>query len=391
MKKLTSLFVMLLVSMSAFALARTTNKIVIPDIEGYKTLKGEFHIHTIFSDGSVWPETRVREAVWEGLDILAITDHIDTRSRRWVKNGIISPDCDRNTPYKLVKKLAAREGLLLINGGELSRRRPSGHTNVLFTKDNNKIVVEAEKFDDDNAKATEAGLKEARKQGAFIMWNHPHWEKYAPNETVIGPVQKKLLKEGYFDAIEVYNAECGYSPECHDWCLKHNLAIVGCSDSHSPMFMEVDHMGGKHRVVTLVFAKEKSVESVREAMDERRTAIFAEEMVYGREQELKALFEACIKVKDVKWSSKGVSFTLENVSSIPVRISKAPGSEDYRYYRYANIPPFSTIKMSINPLLDGNSSTKLDESVKEIVANFFVETFHVGANKPLKTAIKFVR
>lgn len=391
MKKLTSLFVMLLVSMSAFALARTTNKIVIPDIEGYKTLKGEFHIHTIFSDGSVWPETRVREAVWEGLDILSITDHIDTRSRRWVKNGIISSDCDRNTPYKLAKKLAAREGLLLINGGELSRRRPSGHTNVLFVKDNNKIVAEAEKFDDDNAKATEAGLKEARKQGAFIMWNHPHWEKYAPNETVIGPVQKKLLKEGYFDAIEAYNTECGYSPECHEWCLKYNLAIVGCSDSHSPMFMEVDYMGGKHRVVTLVFAKEKSVESVREAMDDCRTAIYAEEMVYGREQELKALFEACIKVKDVKWSSKGVSFTLENVSSIPVRITKAPGSEGYRYYRYANIPPFSTIKMSINPLLDGNSATKLSDSVKEIVANIFVENFHVGANKPLHTAIKFVR
>lgn len=391
MKKLTSLFVMLLVSMSAFALARTTNKIVIPDIEGYKTLKGEFHIHTVFSDGSVWPETRVREAAWEGLDILSITDHIDTRSRRWIKNGIISDDCDRNTPYKLAKKLAAREGILLINGGELSRRRPSGHTNVLFVKDNNTIVTEAEKFDDDNEKATEAGLKEARNQGAFIMWNHPHWEKYAPNETVIGPVQKKFLKAGLYDAIEVYNTECGYSPECHDWCLKYNLAIVGCSDSHGPMFYEVDYLGGKHRVVTLVFAKEKSVESVREAMDERRTAIFADGMVYGREQELKPLFEACIQVKNVKWSKKGVSFTLENVSSIPVRISKAPGSENYRYYRYADIPPFSTINMSIQPLLDGNSSTNLDESVKEIVANFFVETFHVGANKPLKVGIKFTR
>ena len=391
MKKLTSLFVMLLVSMSAFALARTTNKIIIPDVEGYLTLKGEFHIHTIFSDGSVWPESRVREAAWEGLDILSITDHIDTRSRRWIKNGIISADCDRNTPYKLAKKLAAREGILLINGGELSRRRPSGHTNVLFVKDNNTIVAEAEKFDDDNAKATEAGLKEARNQGAFIMWNHPHWEKYAPNETVIGPVQKKFLKDGLYDAIEVYNTECGYSPECHDWCLKYNLAIMGCSDSHGPMFYEVDYLGGKHRVVTLVFAKEKSVESVREAMDERRTAIFAEGMVYGREQELKPLFDACIQVKNVKWSKKGVSFTLENVSSIPVRISKAPGSESYRYSRYADIPPFSTINMSIQPLLDGNSSTDLDESVKEIVANFFVETFHVGANKPLKVGIKFTR
>ena len=389
MKKLTTLFLCLLVSFTVSAY--TTNKIVIPDVEGYKTLKGEFHIHTVFSDGAVWPETRVQEALWEGLDVLAMTDHIDTRSRRWVKRGYLSSKCNRNTSYELAKEAAEGKDLLVINGGELSRRRPSGHCNVLFVKDNETIVAAAEKFDDDNAKATEVGLKEARKQGAFIMWNHPHWGKYAPNETVMQPVHKKLLKAGLFDAIEVYNASCGYSPEAHEWCLKHNLAIVGCSDAHAPMFVSVDYLGGQHRVVTLVFAKEKSEASVREAMDAHRTAIFAEGMVYGREAELKPLFEACVQVKDVKWGSKGVSFTLENVSSIPVRISKAPGSEEYRYNRYVNIPPFSSVKMSVNPVLIENTQPKLDDSVKEIVANFFVETFHVGANKPLHTAIKFVR
>ena len=389
MKKLASLVAMLLVSASAFAY--TANKIVFPDIKDYKTLKGDFHIHTIFSDGDVWPETRVSEAVWEGLDILAITDHLDTRSRKWIKGGIISEECDRNTPYKLARKAAARNGLLLINGGELSRRRPSGHTNVLFVKDNNKIVSEAEKFDDDNAKATKAGLTEARKQGAFIMWNHPHWEKYAPNKTVIGPVQKKLLKNGFFDAIEVYNAGCGYSREAHDWCLKYNLAIMGCSDYHGPVFCNIDHKGGEHRVVTLVFTEEKSVASVREAMDAKRTAIFVDDMIYGREQELKPLFDACIQVKDVQWSEKGVSCTLENVSSVPVRITKAPGTEKYRYSRHFVIPPFSTLRFSVQPLLEGNVSPNLDPSVKEIVANIFVENFHIGGDKPLKTAIKFVR
>ena len=389
MKKLTSLLVMLLASASAFAY--TSNKIIIPDVEGYKTLKGEFHIHTVFSDGNVWPETRVREAVWEGLDILSITDHIDTRSRKWIKSGIISADCDRNTPYKLAKKLAEREDLILINGGELSRGRPTGHTNVLFVKDNDKVVNEAEKFNNDNAKATEAGLKEARNQGAFTMWNHPHWYKFSPNETVIGPEHQKLLDAGLLDAIEVYNAECGYSPEAHDWCLKYNLAIMGCSDSHAPMFCNVDYMGGKHRVVTLVFAKERNAESVREAMDAKRTAVYADEMVYGREQELKLLFDACIQVKDVKWGEKGISCTLENVSSIPVRITKAPGTENYRYNRCFIIPPFSTMRFSVQPLLDGNSSTKLKGSVKKVEANIYVENFHVGANKPLKTAIKFKR
>ena len=389
MKKLTSLFVMLLASASAFAY--TSNKIVIPDVDGYKTLKGDFHIHTVFSDGSVWPETRVSEAVWEGLDILSITDHIDTRSRKCIKSGILSSNNDRNTPYKLAKKLAARHDLILINGGELSRGRPTGHTNVLFVKDNDKVVTEAEKFNNDNAKATEAGLKEARNQGAFTMWNHPHWYKFAPNETVIGPEHKKFLEAGLLDAIEVYNAECGYSPEAHDWCLKYNLAIMGCSDSHAPMFCNVDYMGGAHRVVTLVFAKERSAASVREAMDAKRTAIFADDMIYGREQELKLLFDACVQVKDVKWSKKGISCTLENVSSVPVRITKAPGSEGYRYIRSFIIPPFSTMRFSVQPLSSNNGGATLDSSVKEVEANIFVENFHVGANKQLKTAITFKR
>ena len=35
----------------------------IPDIPGYKTLKCDFHIHTIYSDGNVTPDVRVLEAV----------------------------------------------------------------------------------------------------------------------------------------------------------------------------------------------------------------------------------------------------------------------------------------------------------------------------------------
>jgi hypothetical protein len=45
--------------------------------------------------------------------------------------------------------------------------------------------------------------------------------------------------------------------------------------------------------------------------------------------------------------------------------------------------------MYARPLLIENTQPKLDESVKEIVANFFVETFHIGANKPLPIALKF--
>ena len=48
----------------------------IPDIMGYQTLKCDFHIHTVFSDGQEWPSMRVNEAWNDGLDAIAITDHI---------------------------------------------------------------------------------------------------------------------------------------------------------------------------------------------------------------------------------------------------------------------------------------------------------------------------
>ena len=54
-------------------------EINIPGFDGYQTLKCDFHIHTVFSDGTVWPSVRVQEAWQEGLDVIAITDHLEYR------------------------------------------------------------------------------------------------------------------------------------------------------------------------------------------------------------------------------------------------------------------------------------------------------------------------
>ena len=386
MKKFCTLLTLVLMSVSA--MAYTSNKIVIPNAGEYLVLKGDFHIHTTFSDGSVWPNTRVQEAKWEGLDFLTITDHLDTRHRKMVKAGYFTEKCDRDTSYKLAKKAAKGSDLMVIHGGEITRGMPPGHFNCIFVKDNDAICAAAEKNDQDHVLAMEGGLREARKQGAFLMWNHPNWYKHAPNETIMWPAHKKILKEGLIDALEVYNPETGYSPEAHEWCLKHNLAIIGASDSHAPFFTKIDYMGGQHRVVTLVFAKERSQDGIREAMDDRRTAIFAEGMVYGREKELTQLFHGCVEVKNVKFSPKQVRFTLVNNSSIPVRLSKAPGSEKYMYSRYIDLPPHSTVTMAARLISAGNKTTQLDESIKEMDLNFFVETFHIGADKPLPATIK---
>lgn len=49
----------------------------LPQVDNYKILKCDFHMHTVFSDGTVWPTTRVEEAFREGLDAISITEHLE--------------------------------------------------------------------------------------------------------------------------------------------------------------------------------------------------------------------------------------------------------------------------------------------------------------------------
>ena len=65
-----------------FGQGNVRTEIDIPEIPGYVTLKCDFHMHTVFSDGLVWPTVRVGEAWKEGLNALAISDHIEYQPHR---------------------------------------------------------------------------------------------------------------------------------------------------------------------------------------------------------------------------------------------------------------------------------------------------------------------
>lgn len=147
--------------------ARTELKI--PDIPGYVTLKCDFHMHTVFSDGSVWPDIRPCEVLHEGLDALSITDHIGPQPH----------DSDRpighNKPYELALSMAKSLNLILIRGAEISWDMPPGHLNALFLEDANPL---------DTADHKDA-IKAAVDQGAFVIWNHPGSVWYPEHEDTI--------------------------------------------------------------------------------------------------------------------------------------------------------------------------------------------------------------
>lgn len=265
-----------------FAMNKDRNILRIPDIPGYQTLKGDFHIHTVFSDGNVWPDFRVTEAWTEGLDVIAITDHIEYQPHR--KD---LPD-DLNSGYERARTRANELNILLVPGAEITRKTPPGHFNALFVKDVNKLK------DDDPM----IQIKEAVNQGAFILWNHPGWgwASPLPDTTKWGDFQTSILEKGWLHGIEVFNTEEWY-PIALKWCKEKKLTVFSNTDIHTPINYWFDlSRPYSHRPMTLVFAKDRSINGVKEALFAKRTIGYFGATFVGNDELITALFRASVNL-----------------------------------------------------------------------------------------------
>lgn len=388
MKKLT-LTLFILFSAVVLMHSRVPNPVVMPDIPGYKTLKFDFHIHTSFSDGSVWPTTRIAEARYEGMEGLSITDHLDSRLQKMVLQ-FPSDSIDRNSSWKVASAKAASSGLICIHGGEISLGSSifPGHFNVHFLKDGNAVAAAEDKYlngkgdkKTKNEKALVAALKEARSQGAFLVWNHPNWYNQAPLRTEWQPIHESIYKAGLMDGIEIVNQISGlYCPEAFHWAIQKNLTIVSGSDAHHPMFETVDWALGEHRPMTLVFAEKKSEAAVREALDNHRTAVLDNNKIYGREDVLLPLAKACLTVEKVKPRKDGAIVYLKNNSSVPMILQRASDTDMVSYDRTIRINALESMSVVVK-YLDGQAGAD------GFSMDLYVENFEVDAGVPLRIAI----
>lgn len=291
-------------------------KITIPDTAGFKVLKGDFHIHTLFSDGQVMPADRVNEAVQNGLDVIALTDHIEVRPYfstvgRW--KLVDEQGLNHNLSYEIAKPEAERKNLLLIPGTEITKfKMPPGHFNVLFAQDVNPIAAAV----DDWRKMFQIAVD----QGAFMIWNHPGWQSQHGGIEQGAPLRftvehEEAYKRGWMHGIEIFNSTEHY-PVVLDWCNKRDLALFANSDIH-PSELSQYGIHNPARPITLVLAKERTLESVREALFAKRTIAWAAHLIWGRDPWLPELFNASVEMKTL---SPG-TLELTNKSSLPITVS----------------------------------------------------------------------
>jgi hypothetical protein len=333
--------------------AQTQRKIEFPDLPDYQTLISDLHQHTVFSDGSVWPDIRVKEALFDGVDVIALTEHLEYQPHQ--KD---LPHKDRNRSYELAKEYAKNHDLIVIHGAEITRDLPPGHSNALFIQDANQMVH------DDYMDA----FREAKKQGAFIFWNHPNWVgQNTQGITELSPIHEALIKEGLLHGVEVTN-ENTFADQALTIANEHELTILGTSDIHELIDWLFDIPGGGHRPVTLVFAKERSELGVKEALFEGRTVAWYQNSLIGQEKYLIPLIESSLVVDTAYYQMYGnketqiANVVIFNHSDATYLLNN---ESDFSFYHATDV-------IQLNPQTSTTLSVKTIKSLSSFELNFEV-------------------
>lgn len=342
------------------------DNIVIPDVGKYQVLKCDFHMHTVFSDGHVWPSVRNQEAWQEGLDAFAFTDHVEyTPHKEDVK-------VNHNRGYELLQESAAKNNLILVKGTEVTRNTPPGHFNALYIGDASEYIESRDGAQD------KAAVMKAAAQQAFIFWNHPGWQPGIAGSYDWIPFVDDLHKQDALHGIEVING-FGFHMKALDWCVDKGLTVMGTSDIHNLVAHEYDlNKEYVHRTMTLVLAKERTAESIREALDAGRTVAWASKILAGREEHVRSLFDACVQLMPAHYAEEKKNgdrinyYELRNNSDLYFELQLEEGNNTKLVVLY----PRSVQQIS--------APAKATALSGEVISTYIRSDQHLSVNFPLK-------
>ena len=261
------------------------------DMMKLRPLKGDLHMHSIYSDGKTTPFAMVMASLDAGMDFLSVTDH----------------DCYAGAQEAIEKVKENSIDILVLAGEEVS---VGGKEDMFVSQGNGHILsinancsIEDQRKDtkkyeqelqeivkllqkekiDKNINPTHYAkniwvIKKIKEAKGISILAHPNWiyrdGKYHLNQAFY----KEMLKSSHLDGVEVFGEEKikEHNNMTHLTALqtknKHKyLAPFANSDAH-----DSDHEVGER--FTIVFAKEKSIPSILSAIQNGLTcAIFKRE------------------------------------------------------------------------------------------------------------------
>ena len=313
-------------------------KVFFKSPEGVYFISSDLHIHSVFSDGAVWPTVRVDEAIRDSLDLISLTEHLEYQSH-------ISdiPHTNRNRSFQIAGGYVQKRPLAVVHGTEITKPMPPGHFNAIFVKDANK-------FFDKNKEPLNfiKGIKEANNQGAFVFWNHPMWEANRSDGIAkLDPIHKEVINKKLLHGIEVVNFDT-FSEEAMQIALDYELTMMGTSDVH--ILIEWDFNIEKesfHRPITFIMSKNRTIKSIRDALFNGDTFIWYRDLIIGKSNNLKQVIENNLEVISKGYGFKGrkveiLQLELRNKSVAPISLNYIGEYTFHNDYKFIELEPRSS-------------------------------------------------
>jgi hypothetical protein len=180
---------------------------------GERWVMGDFHIHSSYSGGSLTPSQILRIAQTQFLDVIALSDHFETRG---AQEGLKLIAADSHLPMLITSQeisLGDHFHFLIIHG--ITRSWEDIPRNRYLTK-----------------------FAEHHQQGGAVILAHP-WTM--PKSSWARGFFTELVAQNLVDAVELLNASIlQLGPDSlsriqsfwEEWVLPNQLGIVGGSDFH---------------------------------------------------------------------------------------------------------------------------------------------------------------
>lgn len=256
-----------------------------------RPLKGDLHMHSIYSDGKTTPFSMVMASLGAGMDFISITDHdkyegAQNAIEKVKKNSIdilVLAGEEVSVGGKKDMSLSQGNGHILSINANKSIQNQRNDTKK-YEKELKEIVKSLKKENIDKninlshyAKNIWVINKIKESKGISIL-AHPNWVYRDGKYHLHQAFYKEMLKSSHLDGVEVFGEEKikEHNNMTHLTALqtknRHKyLAPFANSDAH-----DSDHEIGDR--FTILFVKEKSASSIVEAMRKGITcAIFKRE------------------------------------------------------------------------------------------------------------------
>ena len=130
------------------------------------------------------------------------------------------------------------------------------------------------------------------------------------------------------------------------------LALIGTSDVHNLIEWDYLTKKGEHRPVTLIFAKERTTDSLREALFQRRTAIWFKEILIGKEANILPLLNSIIDIESTGYikGTQILKVVLKNNSSALIQLKNLSAYTFFDSTNLINLPGNSEIIIRVKTI-----------------------------------------